>query len=51
MEDGEIVEMGTHGELVALKGRYHELFLSQIIERAFPDQAALAVGAGEYAVG
>lgn len=29
LENGEIVEMGTHAELMAQKGRYHELFSIQ----------------------
>ena len=28
-EDGEIVERGTHAELMALKGRYCEIFTEQ----------------------
>lgn len=29
MENGQIVEMGDHAELMARKGRYHELFATQ----------------------
>ena len=29
MDKGEIIEQGTHGELMAQKGFYYELFLSQ----------------------
>ncbi len=29
LEQGEIVEMGNHNELMALKGKYHELFSAQ----------------------
>lgn len=30
MEDGQVVERGTHKELVALNGRYHRMFESQL---------------------
>lgn len=29
VDEGEIIEMGTHDELMQKKGRYHELYLSQ----------------------
>jgi ABC-type multidrug transport system fused ATPase/permease subunit len=29
IEDGRIVERGTHAELIALEGRYHELYTYQ----------------------
>ena len=29
MEYGQKVEEGTHAELMALKGKYHELFMTQ----------------------
>ena len=29
LEMGEIVEMGNHAELMALNGKYHELFSAQ----------------------
>ena len=29
LEMGEIVEMGNHNELMALNGKYHELFSAQ----------------------
>ena len=29
LEDGAIVEMGTHAELMLLKGKYHHLFSTQ----------------------
>jgi ATP-binding cassette subfamily B protein len=30
MEDGEIVEQGTHDELLALKGKYFQLVKNQL---------------------
>jgi len=38
MDKGRIIEQGTHGELMAQKGFYHELFLSQFSE---PEAAAV----------
>jgi ATP-binding cassette subfamily B protein len=29
LEDGAIVERGTHGELLAQRGAYYELYMSQ----------------------
>ena len=29
MEDGDIVEQGSHAELLAAKGAYHRLYMSQ----------------------
>lgn len=29
MENGGIIERGTHDELLALKGKYYELYMSQ----------------------
>jgi ATP-binding cassette subfamily B protein len=30
MDNGEIVEEGTHAELIALKGKYYELVKNQL---------------------
>jgi ATP-binding cassette subfamily B protein len=32
VSDGEIVECGTHDELIAMKGRYYELYTAQYAE-------------------
>ena len=32
LEDGEVVEQGTHAELVKLKGRYYRMFKSQLLQ-------------------
>lgn len=32
LENGEVVEQGTHSELVALKGRYYRMFKSQLLQ-------------------
>ena len=29
MDDGAIVEQGTHSDLLAARGRYHDLYQSQ----------------------
>jgi ATP-binding cassette subfamily B multidrug efflux pump len=34
LEDGEIVERGTHKELLALKGRYYETYVTQYSDNA-----------------
>jgi len=34
MDDGEIVEMGTHQELLRRRGRYFDLFHWQLVEAA-----------------
>ena len=31
LEDGAIVEQGSHAELIALNGRYHDLHRSQLL--------------------
>ncbi|MDZ4655198.1 MAG: hypothetical protein U1F44_04925 [Coriobacteriia bacterium] len=31
IEDGRIVERGTHAEMIAQKGAYHKLFESQLL--------------------
>ncbi|MER7330279.1 MULTISPECIES: ABC transporter ATP-binding protein [unclassified Micromonospora] len=37
MEDGRIVEQGTHDELLAARGAYHRLYQSQFTAAAQPD--------------
>jgi ABC-type multidrug transport system fused ATPase/permease subunit len=32
ISDGRIVEQGTHDELMAMKGRYYELYQAQYTE-------------------
>ena len=36
IEHGQIVERGTHDELLAAEGRYAELYRSQFVARAVP---------------
>jgi ATP-binding cassette subfamily B protein len=40
VRDGQIVERGTHGELLALRGAYYDLYMSQFrAEERSPEQA------------
>jgi ABC-type bacteriocin/lantibiotic exporter with double-glycine peptidase domain len=41
MDDGKIVEQGCHAELMAVRGRYHELVLSQGTNPADPGRVCL----------
>jgi ATP-binding cassette subfamily B (MDR/TAP) protein 1 len=34
IEDGKIEEMGTHGELQGLRGKYHAMCLAQTLDQA-----------------
>ena len=42
IHDGRIVEEGTHAELMAHRGMYHDLFKFQTDAIAFAPQASLA---------
>jgi ATP-binding cassette subfamily B multidrug efflux pump len=49
MEDGQIVEQGSHGELLDARGRYFDLYNSQFsgaIEEPEEERRAVPVGAG-----
>jgi ATP-binding cassette, subfamily B, multidrug efflux pump len=49
MEDGQIVEQGTHGELLDARGHYFDLYNSQFtaaIEEPEEERRAVPVGAG-----
>jgi len=39
LQDGQIVERGTHQELLALEGRYHRLYQRQLLARELEDLA------------
>ncbi|HEY6800055.1 MAG TPA: ATP-binding cassette domain-containing protein, partial [Agromyces sp.] len=47
MEHGDIVEKGTHDELIAAKGAYYRLYNSQFEQAAYDVDAALAAEQGE----
>jgi len=44
LERGEIVEQGTHTELIALDGRYHEIYNLQLRDQAAAAPEAMAAG-------
>ena len=46
IEDGRVVERGTHDELVALRGRYAALFALQTLDGPLQDIVDLAADAG-----
>jgi len=33
LDDGQIIEQGTHDELLTLKGSYHETYQIQLLEK------------------
>ena len=33
MEEGEIIQQGTHNELIKLEGYYKELYAKQLLEK------------------
>jgi ATP-binding cassette subfamily B multidrug efflux pump len=43
IDDGRIVERGTHDELLARRGFYHNLYMSQFKGQTFPKAATVAV--------
>ena len=43
IDDGRIVERGTHDELLAQRGFYHNLYMSQFRGQTFPEAATVAV--------
>ena len=45
IRDGEIVERGNHEELLAARGFYHDLYMSQFKGRAVPEDTAVALRA------
>ncbi len=47
MEHGDIVEKGTHDELIAAKGAYYRLYNSQFEQAAYDIDAELAAEQGE----
>jgi ATP-binding cassette subfamily B protein len=52
MEDGQIVEQGTHHELLEARGHYFDLYNSQFtaaIEEPDEERPAVPVGAGRGA--
>jgi ATP-binding cassette subfamily B multidrug efflux pump len=42
VDDGRIVERGTHDELLAQRGFYHNLYMSQFRGQAEPEKSAVA---------
>jgi ATP-binding cassette subfamily B protein len=49
INNGEIVEQGTHGELMAMRGFYYDLFMSQFkgkITDILPEVSASGLGWG-----
>jgi ATP-binding cassette subfamily B protein len=46
IEDGRVMERGTHDELVALRGRYAALFALQTLDGPLQDIVDLAAEAG-----
>lgn len=51
MEHGDIVEQGTHEQLIAAKGAYYRLYNSQFEQAAYDVDADLAAEQGEVVTG
>ena len=50
LECGEILEQGSHGELLARRGRYHELFSQQSLRDITRGSAWSDDGDGAYSM-
>jgi ABC-type multidrug transport system ATPase subunit len=46
MHEGQIVEAGTHQELLARRGRYHDLFQWQVVDRVQDVQSGPVISSG-----
>ena len=48
LENGAVAEMGSHGELMALKGKYHKLFSTQAARYQSTEQELSPSGKGNF---